>query len=154
MIVLTKDQILQGSKYTEEFAVEKLGGAVKIRALTDGELTKIEARHLKNLSAAGITSDDLGHMGASKKLTLEQSASTAESAKERTWSIVALAMSVDGQEWTAEDVSQLGEELTEAIAARVEDISRGRRGQAESFRADDGGAEVEKPDTDGVQVGE
>ncbi len=134
MIVLTKDQILSGSKYTEEFAVEKLGGAVKIRALTDGELTKIEARHLKNLSAAGISPEDLGGIGvkacphcgglvkdagSAKGVTLEQSAVTAESAKERTWSIVALAMSVDGQERIAEDGSQLDEENNETIAATV-----------------------------------
>jgi hypothetical protein len=147
-IVLTKDQILSGSKCTEEFAVEKLGGAVKIRALTDGELTKIDAKHLKTLSQAGIGPKDLGGID----ITLEQSAVIAESAKELIWSIVALAMSVDGQEWTAEEVSGLDEDLIEAIAARVEEMSRGKRGQVESFRKDDGRAETEKPDTDGVQA--
>ena len=148
MIVLTKDQILQGSKYTEEFAVEKLGGAVKIRALTDGEITKIDAKHLKTLSQAGIGPKDLGGID----ITLEQSAVTAESTKELVWSIVALAMSVDGQEWTPEEISELDEDLIEAIAARVEEISRGRRGQVESFRKDDGRAEAEGPGADGVQA--
>lgn len=157
MLILTKNQILEGTKYVEEFPVKELGGAVKIRALSDGELTKIEARHLRNLSAAGIPSGALGSLGVidedeKQEITLEQSVAIVESTKERIWSIVALAMSIDGQEWTVEEVSMLNEELTNAIAARAEVISGGRPGQAESFRANAGGGEVEKPYADGVSA--
>ena len=166
MIVLTKSQILEGVKYTEDFPVDELGGAVRIRALSDGELTKVETDYLMKLAAVGIRPENLSakliktcpNCGAPinprEDSTMEQTVVITQSMKERDWAMVALALSVGEEKWTPEEVSGLVEKdsIISKIGARVEEISRGRQGQAESFRKSEGGAGVEETAQPGISA--
>ena len=153
---LTKAQILQGVKYVEEFHVEELDGEVKIRALSDGELSVIEGNHLANMGKIGIGLDTFGPFAEEEglsgeadgtaeggrdryrkiveKMELDKVNDIALSAKKRQWEICSRGLTVDGEQWTVEDVQALPEIIIEKIAARIEEISRGRPGQVENFR--------------------
>lgn len=135
-MLLLKAQILQGVKYTENFYVEELNGEVKIRALSDGEFAKIEADYITELGKLGISYDDLQGLQEAKaeSIALDKSGGMSLATRKRQWAICAKALSVDEQ-WTEEDVQQLPGPAIDKIAARAEEISKGRPEQIKNFRA-------------------
>lgn len=139
-MILTKAQVLQGIKYTENFYVEELNGEVKIRALSDGELATIEANYITELGKLGISYDDLQGMQEAKAeaIGLDKSGGMSLATRKRQWEICAKALSVDEQ-WTVEDVQQLPGPAIDKIAARAEEISKGRPDQIKNFREQPGG---------------
>ena len=136
-ILLTKAQLLQGSLYTEELQIEGIG-RVKVRALSDGERTEIEAQYMIGLHDAGITPKDLG--GGKPELTIEKTVHMANLAKEKDWKIAAKALSVPGgEEWFVEDAKGLHEDIILAVVQKAELLTSGKRGQIESFPGQSGG---------------
>lgn len=154
MVILTKAQLLAGSKYTEEIEIKELGGKVKIRALSDGEMSQIESQHMIDMGSLGIDYQGLQSMKYTPEImTIDRAAKVAQLAKERAWKIVALALSVPGgEEWTPEEASGLHESTVDLILTKAEELSKGKRGQLESFRGDAGGMADKSPDKSGVQV--
>lgn len=156
-MLLTKAQILAGVKYTETLTIEELGGDVTIRALSDGELSVIEAEYIREIGSAGIKFGDLNDMRQMKGEKPEQNAETGEdkkkkdfdlaksgdlslAAKHRDWAICAKALSVN-EEWTRVEVEILPRAAVEKIVDRAEEISGAKRNvglKLESFRQEPG----------------
>lgn len=143
-MLLTKTMILQGVKYTETIFIEELSGEVKIRALSDGEFTRIEADYITELGKLGISYDDLQGLQEAKaeSIDLDKSGGMSLVTRQRQWAICALALSVDEQ-WTVEDVQQLPGPAIDKIAERAETISKGGPDQVKNFRSQLGGPEAE-----------
>jgi len=143
-MLLTKAQILQGIKYTENLYVEELNSEVKIRVLSDGEFAKIEADYIIELGKLGISYDDLQGLQEAKaeSITLDKSGGISLATRKRQWEICAKALSVDEQ-WTVEDVQQLPGLAIDKIVARTEEISQGRLEQIKNFREQLRGQEAE-----------
>jgi hypothetical protein len=141
-MLLTKAQILAGVKYTETLTIEELGGDVTIRALSDGELSAIEAEYVREIGSAGIKFNDLQEMRTNQKedFDLAKSGDLALAAKQRDWAICAKALSVN-EEWKREDVEKLPRAAVEKIVDRAEEISGAKRNvglKLESFRQEPG----------------
>lgn len=132
-ILLTKSQLLQGSQYTEELEIEGLG-KVKVRALSDGEKTQIEAEHMLAMHDAGINSEDLTGAIKASDISIEKTVALARLGKERGWKIAAKALSVPGgEEWSVDEAKGLHEDIIDQIVVKAEVLSKGKRGQVESF---------------------
>lgn len=143
-MLLLKTQILQGVKYNETIFIEELDGEVKIRALSDGEFSMIEASYIAELGKLGISYDDLQGLQEAKTegIPLVKSGFMSLATRQRQWEICTKALSVDEQ-WTVEDVQQLPGPAIDKITARAEEISKGRPEQVKNFREQLGGPESE-----------
>lgn len=133
-MALVKAQILNGTRYTEEFYVEELKGSVKIRPLSDGEVTEIENLYYQELSKAGIKVEELEKITESKA-DMVKSATFMQITKMRDWRIIAKGLSVD-EEWTAEDVRGLGKPINDKLLARITELTNGSYEEIKSFRGE------------------
>lgn len=120
-MLLTKAQILAGRNYTEQVYIAALGGEVKIRPLTDGELTRLQAELLAKFNLPeGVSPNgfELGKLDLSKF----DLGSLVEAQRNMEWQIAALCL-VDEEPWTVEEIKSLPPGVPSLIAKRVLEIS-------------------------------
>lgn len=135
--MLTKSQLLQGARFTKELKIEGLG-AVTIRALSDSELTGIEAKSIKAMADGGVnitaksTDENLAEGLTDPTLLITTQ-------KRRNWEVVALALSLN-ETWTPEEAGMLPEKVIQQLVEEVELLSRGGPEQADNFRGNKRGA--------------
>lgn len=151
-MLLTKAQILEGTMFTEEFPVEELGGSVKIRALSDGEVSRMSTDQTKRLIAAGLSETLItGDKSERDNMTIEQMSIFNRVGDEMLWERAAVGLSVD-EVWTAEETSKLNGRVLQKIVARIMELTVGTPGQVQSFPADIAGNKVENPDPGGISI--
>jgi hypothetical protein len=170
MHILTKAQILQGSSYTEDFEVLELEGKVKIRALSDAELTQIDAEYFTYLTQNGVKAEMIyafsdvdpcicphckKQFRNRDEMNLAQSMTIVKGRKEKNWKLAALGLSIGEDKWTVEEVAKIKpEEAVTQIADRILVISGGTQDQVDSFRGDDSSPGTDSPAQDGLQPGQ
>lgn len=147
---LTKADILKGSSQVKTKYFDKLGGEVSVRPLTEGEWSEIEAMRGSGAKITGSPKfDKNGNFdirSMQRDLQVEINSKDIQVLEfEAKAKAVAWGLSVNGEEWTPDEVRQLrpvgivGEiaEFIFEISGVTNEASEGAR----SFRQDDGGSE-------------
>jgi hypothetical protein len=127
-ILLTKAKILQGTGYSEEIYIEVLEGKVRLRSLTDSELSRVRALQMKGLRIKG---NDVSSM--------EMNLETVHTNKyEANCLACSLGLSMKGgDEWTVEDVKKVPTPgFIEEVAKKVMQISGVKEEDIAFFRPD------------------
>lgn len=124
--LLTKNEILEGIKKVETVCIEALQGEVKIRPLSAvewGEIEEIEAKAL-----GSFETQEKAMRGQRKKSSVESKArinieQQTKASNEAKYKAVSLALSVDGEEWTIEEVQCMPIAALKEIFENVQRIS-------------------------------
>ncbi len=120
MGLLTKDKILKGIEKVETVYIESLGGEVKIRPLSSSEWQEIVIEEQKGIGEVKLKVGSLQQTDGTMSIDLAKQTIASFKAKVKA---VAIAMSVDGEEWTEEEVRQLLPGVVDEIFEAVRDIS-------------------------------
>ena len=120
MGLLTKDRILKGIEKIETVYIESLEGEVKIRPLTSAEWQEIVVEEQKGIGQVKLNVGSLRQTDGTMSIDLAKQTVASFKAKVKA---VAIAMSVDGEEWTEEEVRQLLPGVVDEIFEAVRDIS-------------------------------
>ncbi len=146
MEILTKAQLLGGKLFSKVISIEGFG-SIRVRALSDGEITAIDSEYIQEINAAGIKIAETSKSNVND----EQALIFQKTLKNKDWKSCALALSVD-EEWTVDDVKQLPIFVIERINDESDILSKGEDKQLDKFRGDGGGSESVDVDGSGVQV--
>jgi len=163
-MALTKAELLQGKTARRTVPIEALKGEVEIRPLTDGEFHAIQQKFVEAVSMKlDITPEDLEtELGAdtpklaSKLKTEIDVAEFAQADYESSLMAAAFGMSIDGVEWSMEEIEQLAPGAAEQIADEVYDLSGARPEQEvvlRHFREDGVGTKSRQVAHDGSSAG-
>ena len=120
MGLLSKDKILKGIEKVETVYIESLGGEVKIRPLSSSEWQEIVIEEQKGIGEVKLKVGSLQQTDGTMSIDLAKQTIASFKAKVKA---VAIAMSVDGEEWTEEEVRQLLPGVVDEIFEAVRDIS-------------------------------
>ena len=118
---LTKADIVNGTKQTREHYVKEWGGYITIRSMSEGEW-----QHIRQLSLRGIYDATETDPETGKRYTIPKTdyAEQARGSFEADRIMVAYGMSVDGEHWTPDEVSQFSPaSVVETIALEVMKLS-------------------------------
>ena len=147
-MALTKAELLQGKTARRTVPIKALDGEVVIRPLTDGEFHDIQQKFVQAVSMKlDISPEDMEtELGpdtpklASKLNTEIDVAEFAQADYDSSLMAAAWGLSVDGEEWSMEEVAQLAPGAAEQIADEVYDLSGARPEQEVVLRhfRDDG----------------
>ena len=163
-MALTKAELLQGKTARRTVPIKALEGEVVIRPLTDGEFHQIQQKFVQAVSMKlDISPEDLEtELGpdtpklASKLNTEIDVAEFAQADYDSSLMAAAWGLSVDGVEWSMEEVSELAPGAAEQIADEVYDLSGARPEQEvvlRHFREDGIGTKSRQVAHDGGPAG-
>jgi len=120
MGILNKETILKGVEKVETVYIESLEGEVKIRPLSSSEWQEIVIEEQKGIGEVKLKVGSLQQTDGTMSIDLAKQTIASFKAKVKA---VAIAMSVDGEEWTEEEVRQLLPGVVDEIFEAVRDIS-------------------------------
>lgn len=124
--ILTKAEILQGIQKVETVCIKSLKGEVKIRPLSAAEwdsVGEIEAKALGDFETeekAFRGQRKKGSMASKARINIEQQTKASNEAK---YKAVSLALSVDGEDWSVEEVQSMPAAALKEIYENVQRIS-------------------------------
>lgn len=120
MGLLTKDKILKGIEKVETVYIESLGGEVKIRPLSSSEWQEIVIEEQKGIGQVKLNVGSLRQTDGTMSIDLAKQTIASFKAKVKA---VSLAMTVDGEEWSENEVEQLLPGVVDEIFEHVREIS-------------------------------
>jgi hypothetical protein len=130
--ILTRADIINGKKNIQTFKFKELNGELKLRPLTDGELSRVIARMnsggFGSLNAKPVINKDggLDKDATMKNLEIDIGVEEAAQAKYNA-SCLAVAISLDHDEYedkfTEDDIKQFPAGSVDAVASKVFEIS-------------------------------
>lgn len=131
MAVLTRADIINGKQNIQTIKFEELGGSLKLRPLTDGELQRITVNMnmggLKNMKAQPVMKNGKMDKEATMATLLEEVDLTAAAEHKYEASCEAIAISLDHDEYpdkfTIEDVKAFPAGSVDVVASKVFEIS-------------------------------
>lgn len=131
MAVLTRADIINGKQNIQTIKFEELGGSLKLRPLTDGELQRITVNMnmggLKNMKAQPVMKNGKMDKEATMATLLEEVDLTAAAEHKYEASCEAIAISLDHDEYpdkfTIEDIKAFPAGSVDVVASKVFEIS-------------------------------
>lgn len=131
MAVLTRADIINGKQNIQTITFEELGGSLKLRPLTDGELQRITVNMnmggLKNMKAQPVMKNGKMDKEATMATLLEEVDLTAAAEHKYEASCEAIAISLDHDEYpdkfTVEDVKAFPAGSVDVVASKVFELS-------------------------------
>ena len=164
-MALSKAELLKGKAAVRTVPIATLEGEVAIRSLTDGEFHDIQQLFVEAVSMKlDIKPEEMkgGELAADEEKLASRVNTTidvgqfARADYESSLMAAAFGLSVNGEEWTQEEVMQLPPGSAELIADEVYDLS-GARPEQEAvlrrFRSKQAGAVDDQVADDGGPVG-
>ncbi len=164
-MALTKAELLQGRNNRKTVSIEALDGEVEIRPLTDGEFYEVQSIFVEAVQMnIGLTKEDLEGKGKLSGDALADRMSTTvdvgafAAANHRADVLAAVyGLSVDNNEWTAEEVESLPPGSAQQIAEAVYEFSGAHPDQEvmlRHFRDDGSGSRNGAASDDGDSAGD
>jgi len=123
---LTKADILQGTNKVEQVYIEKLGGTIPLRPLTDGEFAQIDAMKTAGLKIKGKPQTEGKKQGKKSDLEAQEMEIDIEAMQKNDFEADCLAVSfaiADDEKWTVEEVKQMPAGSAKEIAKAVYQLS-------------------------------
>lgn len=150
---LSKRDLMVKAHQVEEPYFERAGGTIPLRRLTSNELAQMEELQSSGVSLSGDQGG--GSDGMKMSVNVAKSVNGEALARHRA---VALALSVNGETWTTQEVGDLPDgQLVRDIANKVYELSGAAQAQqeaAKSVRQDAGGGADSVAQSPGVSVSE
>lgn len=131
--LLTKEQILQGADATYDIHVKALGGTVRVRHVTDGEMAEWQARRVRGQrirqsmeqgsSENGDGSEQANPDIGTGTIDIDLHASHSAIQDSNCW-LVAKALSHSGEKWSEQEVKKMPPGAPGEIATAIRDHYR------------------------------
>lgn len=140
-MLLTKEQLLKGSRFTAEVEIPELGGSIKVRALKDDERMALENWYFGEMAANGLSFKDMENRFAGVD-DIGQMNKIAEIGKQREWRTLAYGLSVDGVSYGWEELKVLEPLTVQELTAKINELTFGKPKQVDNFREKQLGADA------------